>query len=81
MQRSSREEMLTTLDLCMSSSQVLTQECTASCQSPVLVCDQEKDQNKILPAGWIEQPTSSLRVTRSTTELSGPYYSLLILHF
>ncbi len=28
---------------------------------------------KELPAGWIEQPTSSLRVTRSTTELSGLY--------
>ena len=28
-------------------------------------------ENKELPAGWIEQPTSSLRVTRSTTELSG----------
>ena len=37
------------------------------------VCDQEKGKDKELPAGWIEQPTSSLRVTRSTTELSGPY--------
>jgi hypothetical protein len=24
-----------------------------------------------MPTGWIEQPTSSLRVTRSTTELNG----------
>ena len=24
-----------------------------------------------MPAGWIEQPTSPLRVARSTTELSG----------
>ena len=30
--------------------------------------DEKKGQ---MPAGWIEQPTSSLRVTRSTTELSG----------
>lgn len=30
-----------------------------------------------MPAGWIEQPTSSLRVTRSTTELSGLHDPLL----
>ena len=32
---------------------------------------EQRDEIKIMPAGWIEQPTSSLRVTRSTTELSG----------
>jgi hypothetical protein len=32
-----------------------------------------------MPAGWIEQPTSSLRVTRSTTELSGLHDCLTIL--
>jgi hypothetical protein len=30
-----------------------------------------KNSKMNLPAGWIEQPTSSLRVTRSTTELRG----------
>ena len=30
-----------------------------------------------LPTGWIEQPTSSLRVTRSTTELNGQQLSEL----
>ena len=30
-----------------------------------------KREKQQVPAGWIEQPTSSLRVTRSTTELSG----------
>ena len=28
-----------------------------------------------VPIGWIEQPTSSLRVTRSTTELNGPQFA------
>ncbi len=36
-------------------------------------------ENKQLPAGWIEQPTSSLRVTRSTTELSGLRNLLLLI--
>ena len=41
---------------------------------------ESKDKNK-LPAGWIEQPTSSLRVTRSTTELSGLYMKSPTLTF
>lgn len=31
-------------------------------------------ENGMLPIGWIEQPTSPLRVARSTTELNGRHY-------
>ena len=38
----------------------------------------KKGEKTRVPAGWIEQPTSSLRVTRSTTELSGLLIELAV---
>ena len=38
---------------------------------------QKMIQRQTLPIGWIEQPTSPLRVARSTTELNGHDYVAL----
>ena len=41
------------------------------CDAEAAVSDKRVRKKDTLPIGWIEQPTSPLRVARSTTELNG----------